>query len=187
MCKAHKTLWCVVHVWKVDVCASVSVSLCARAFHGTSEGMICLWEPERMSPVWHLPEMASSLVCLFKAGNSKACLEDRLWVRTVTLLVKQDAGCTFFVITVGFCSFKCVQANQPGFINITTFSGIQWAVRMENKIKGNQLPVCCCCISVGLASVCPCVLWCFSQPYLIWLCFFFSSVACRRGATFSSR
>lgn len=35
------------------------------------------------------------------------------------MFVKQEFGCTSFLITVGFCSSKSVQANQPGLIEIT--------------------------------------------------------------------
>lgn len=73
----------------VDVCLCVS----AQAFHGRSEAVICLWEPGRISPVWHLPEMDCFLVCLFKAGNSKARLQEKPLLRTQRFSGKMWDAC----------------------------------------------------------------------------------------------
>lgn len=142
------------------------VCVCARTFNVSSEGVTLLWQLARRRPGWHLPEMTRFLVCSFKAENLKVCLEDKPYRRE-----KHFSGCVtkchIFVFYVGLCGVKSVEMFRQ---------------EKENKMSeaASYLFVCCgWCIFVGLACKCPCVLWCFPQSCLIWLCcflFFFKSV-----------
>lgn len=81
--------------------------------------------------------------CLFKAEISKGCLEDKPFLRT------QD--CSLLCFSAGFCNLQSIEM----------FIESAW-VYQDSVIFLPFLsqPAACvyCCIFVGLASICPCVL-----------------------------
>lgn len=135
---APKCCWCLI----VDVSGVCLCESTWRAFHGGSEGVICLWEPERMVLVWHLPEMASSLVFTFKARSFKSLigrqtLGDNREQGSFVCVPRRQMHifcCLVDIVTLSLYDFNCL-SKSPGLHQDNDFLASSVVLGWNKKSK----------------------------------------------------